>query len=113
MSTQETNNALSMWIYDSQQTCFHQEYKQLKSESDKRLSLVRQLRLFLDAKGYICCGGRIRNAPLSELTKFPFLLPSKHPLTRLIINMIHINQLHGGVNSVITAARQRYWIPSI
>ena len=27
--------------------------------------------------------------------------------------MIHINQLHGGVNSVITAARQRYWIPSI
>ena len=102
LSTQETNNALSVWIYDYQQTCFHQEYKQL-----------RQLRLFLDAKGYIRCGGRIHNAPLSELTKFPFLLPSKHPLTKLIINMIHINQLHGGVNGVITAARQRYWIPSI
>ena len=113
LSTQETNNALSMWIYDNQQTCFHQEYKQLKSKSAKRSSLVRQLQLFLDAKGYIRCGGRIHSAPLSELTKFPFLLPSKHPLTKLIINMIHINQLHGGVNSVITAARQRYWIPSI
>ena len=27
--------------------------------------------------------------------------------------MIHINQLHGGVNSIITATRQRYSIPSI
>ena len=113
LSTQETNNALSMWIYDCQQTCFHQEYRQLKFKTAKRSSLVRQLRLFLDAEGYIRCGGRIHNAPLSELTKFPFLLPSKHLLTELIINMIHINQLHGGVNSVITAARQRYWIPSI
>ena len=113
LSTQETNNALSMWIYDCQQTCFHQEYKQLKLKSTKRSSLVRQLRLFLDAEGYIRCGGRIHNAPLSELTRFPFLLPSKHPLTKLIINMIHINQLHVGVNSVITAARQRQWIPSI
>ena len=27
LSTQETNNLLSMWIYDCQQTCFHQEHK--------------------------------------------------------------------------------------
>ena len=25
--------------------------------------------------------------------------------------MIHVQQLHGGVNSIITALRQRYWIP--
>lgn len=113
LTTQETNKALLMWICDCQQTCFQQEYKQLKHKSTKHSSLVRQLRLFLDAEGYIRCGGRIHNAPLSELTKFPLLLPSKHSLTKLVINMIHINQLHGGVNSVITAARQRYWIPSI
>ena len=99
LSTQETNNALYMWIYDCQQTCFHQEYKLIFT---KRLSLIRKLHLFLDAEGYIHCGGRI--APLNELTRFPFLLPSKHPLTKPIINMIHINQLHGGVNSVVTAA---------
>ena len=48
------------------------------------------------------------NVPLSEMTKFPYLLPSKHPLTNLIINMA---QFHGGVNSVITVLRQQYWIP--
>ena len=114
LTTEETNNALSLWIFDCQQTSFQQEYKQLKSKPAKRSSLVRQLRLFLDADGYICCGGRIHNAPLSELTRFPFLLPSKRPLTELVLNMIHVNnQLHGGVNSVITATQQKYWIPSI
>ena len=90
--TQETNNALSMWIYDCQQTCFHQEYKQLKSKFNKCLSLVRQLRLFLDAKGYICCGGRIHNSPLSELTKFLFLLPSKH----IMLEQRHSRPCPGG-----------------
>ena len=76
LSTEETNNALSLWIYDCQQTSFKQEYKQLKSKPAKCSSLVRQRCLFLDADGYIRCGGRIHNAPLSELTRFPFFLPS-------------------------------------
>jgi len=59
------------------------------------------------------CSGRIHNVPLSEITKFPHLLPSKHPLTNLIINTAHVNQLHCGVNSVITVLRQQYWIPKI
>ena len=66
LSTQESNNTLSVWIYDCQQTCFHQEHhEQLKLKATKCSSLVRQLRLFLDAEVYICCGGRIHNAPLS------------------------------------------------
>ena len=34
---------------------------------------------------YLRCSGRIHNAPLSELTKFPYLLPSKHPFIDLVI----------------------------
>ena len=37
-----------------------------------RLPLVRQLRLFLDSNGLLRCGGRIHNAPISELAKFPY-----------------------------------------
>ena len=48
------------------------------------MPLVRQRHLFLDKD-------RIHNAPLNELTKFPYLLPSKHPLAFLIIKMCHIN----------------------
>ena len=113
LSTNEINRSLSLWIHSCQQTSFSKEIHSLQSQTKKkRLPLVRQLRLFLDTLGYIRCGGRIHNAPVEEDTKFPFLLPRKHHLTKLIVFSVHIQQLHAGVNSTVTALRQRYWIPS-
>ena len=66
---------------------------------------------FLDSEGFIHCGGRIHNAPLSQLIKFPYLLPTKHPLTTLIVYATHVKLYHCGVNCTITALRQTYWIP--
>ena len=77
-----------------------------------RLPLVRQLRLFIDSHGTLRCGGKIHNAPTSELTKFPYLLPTKHPFTRLVIYDTHQRLLHAGTNSTVTALQQTYWIPS-
>ena len=112
LTVQEIDNALVKWIKNCQQTYFHREVRQMQSNSAKCLPPIRQLRLFLD-DGFLRCGGRINNAPLCELSKFPYLLPTKHPLTNLIIIVTHVNQLQGGVNSVITAIRQKYWIPRI
>ena len=47
--------SLAKWIYNCQQTCFHQEFKQLKSKAAKHLPLIRQLRLFLDKNNFIRC----------------------------------------------------------
>ena len=74
--------------------------------------LVRQLRLFLDKNDCLRCGGRIHNAPLSHVSKFPFLLPAKHPLTTLIIHSFHLRLLHSGTNSTLTELRQESWIPT-
>ncbi|XP_053398070.1 uncharacterized protein LOC128556577 [Mercenaria mercenaria] len=84
----------------------------LKSNTTKRLPLVKQLRLFVDKSGIIRCEGRIHNAPLSDVTKFPYLLPKRHPLTRLIVLDTHENQLHAGTNATATQLRQKYWIPA-
>ena len=67
--------------------------------------------LFID-KDMLRCGGRIHNAPLSELAKFPYLLPAHHYFTTLVIQNIHITHLHSGVSATLTALRQSYWIPS-
>ena len=40
--------------------------------------------------------------------QFPYLLPNKHELTKLIVFDAHENQLHSGVNAVITQLRQKY-----
>ena len=49
---------------------FPREISNLTSKSC-RLPLVRQYRLFLDQNKLIRCSGRIHNATLSELTRFP------------------------------------------
>ena len=74
LSIKELNRAQFTWIFSCQQERFSQEVANLKSKSTntRRLPLVRQLQLYLDEAGYLRCGGRIHNAPVSETTKFPY-----------------------------------------
>jgi len=95
---------------------YAKELASVKSNCDrpaiKRPPLVRQLRLFVDDKGPLRCGGRIHNAPLSELARFPYLLPPNHKLIHLIVYHTHVLLFHAGVGSTLTALRQSFWIPS-
>ena len=114
ITTSELSKAQLSWIRSCQISSFSREITNLKSSptSNKRLPLVRQLRLFLDSNNLLRCGGRIHNAPVGRHTKFPYLLPTNHKLTTLIVHTTHISQLHGGVHSTVTALRQHYWIPT-
>ena len=115
VGAEELVSARLLWIKDTQQTVYWREIANLvqitKQPNASRIMLVRQLRLFQNSKGYLRCGGRIHNAPLSELTKFPYLLPSKHPLSSLIVLDIHVTLCHSGTGATLTALRQSYWIP--
>ena len=111
LSPEETNTAERIWIKGCQQSTYQMELDSLTSKNKPRTVLVKQLRLFLDDQHLIRCQGRIHNAPLSESTKFPVLLPTYRPFTKLVVLSIHVQQLHSGVNSTLAAIRQRFWIP--
>jgi len=111
LTASEPAQASLQWIHHVQHTIFGDEINNLTSKSHC-LSLVKQLRLFIDHDGLLRCGGRIHNAPLLELAKFPYLLPSRHTFTTLVIKNAHVTQLHGGLNATLTAICQKYWIPS-
>ena len=113
LSAKERQQACKRWIQNCQGLTYAAEIANLLSRTSTRLPLVRQLRLFLDCDGFIRCGGRLHNAPLSNSAKFPYLLPPNHPLTALIVHDTHKKQLHSGVNSTVTALRQNFWITSI
>ena len=81
LSTRENEEAERKWIQNCQALTYDEEIVNLQSKNASRLPLVRQLRLFIDKNGHLRCGGRILNAPVNESTKFPYLLPSKHPFT--------------------------------
>ena len=100
------------WITNVQLRSFPEEISNLQSTNRfSRLPLVRQLRLYLDHTGLICCGSRIHNAPLSESGKFPILPPSKDSFTSLLIWHTRKAQYHAGVNMTPAVLRQMYRVP--
>ena len=110
----ELTQANLLRIGKIQRESFATEMNNLKAHTTQtnRLPLVRRLRLFLDKSGLLHYGGRIHNALTTKLATFPYLLLTKHPFTKLLVYATHEKQLHGGVNSTLTAIRQCYWIPS-
>ena len=96
-----------------QYSTYHDELAYLLKRQTKCPPLVRQLCLYLDDKQLIRGGGRIHNAPDTELSKFPYLLPSNFLLTNMIVMDTHNKLHHGGASVTITATREVYWIPSI
>ena len=82
------------------------------SENQKcipRSSPIRNLNPFV-AEGILRVGGRLENAPVSFQTKHPVILPSKHHVTKLIIQNCHRQQGHCGPSQVLAFIRERFWI---
>ena len=111
LTSPDLSQANLKWIHNSQQTVVAKEIANIQS-CQSRLPLVRQLKLFLDSNNLLQCEGRIYNTPLSELTRFPYLLPPRHHFTTLVIQNAHVVQLHSGINATVTTLCQKYWIPS-
>ena len=59
--------------------------------------------------GVICVGGRLNNASIPFSAKHPMTLPSKHPVTDLIIKDYHEKEGHVGDGHVLASLRQRFW----
>ena len=108
LSPTELSIASVKWIYAVQHEQLSAEIHNLQLRS-QWLSLVR---LFLDKDILLRFGGWIHNTPLSELAKFPYLLPSRHHSTNLVILQAHTHLHHSGVNATLTLICQRYWIPA-
>ncbi|XP_071128314.1 uncharacterized protein [Mytilus edulis] len=113
ISVEERCKALKVLIMTVQQETFKDEIESLNSSSQKKVPLVRQLKLYTDKNGLLRCTGKIQNAPVKESTKYPLLLPTHHSLTSLIVMDAHTKTLHAGLNSTIAYIQQKYWIPRI
>ena len=113
LSSGEFTNARRCLVKGVQYLTYQEELAYLLKTQSKCPPLVRQLRLYLDDKQLVRCGGRIHNAPATELMKFPYLLPSNSLLTNMIVMNTHDKLHHGGVSVTVTALHEVYWIPDI
>ena len=61
-------------------------------------------------EGLLKVGGRLINASVDDKAKHPVILPSRHPVTDMIIRQHHAEVGHMGQESVLSSIRKEYWI---
>ena len=83
---------------------------QSNTKGFKPTALVKQFNLFLDENGILRARSRVCQANISESTKFPVLLSSRHVYSEMIIKECHNFIFHNGVKETLNVVRQRYWI---
>ncbi|XP_035214532.1 uncharacterized protein LOC118188247 [Stegodyphus dumicola] len=76
-------------------------------ETDDKL---RRLRPFVDSQGLIRAKSKVAYRNDSSSFKFPIILPSEHPVVKLLILSAHKDLLHAGTTLLMSHLRERYWI---
>ncbi|XP_058840862.1 uncharacterized protein LOC131696333 [Topomyia yanbarensis] len=110
LSAAQLAEALTHLTQLAQKEAFKEELKNLQhANAVPKHSSIRLLSPFIDEKGTLRVGGRLRWSDQPFQTKHPALLPSFHPFTRLILKSYHIKLLHGGGQLTLASVREEYW----
>ena len=123
LTVQELDEATSQVIRLVQGEAFERELTQLasglggdddssgvcKSMSKLRMSSLRKLCPFIQ-DGVLRVGGRLQDSHVPYDAKHQIILPSKHHVTRLIIESYHVREGHCGTLHTLFALREKYWI---
>ena len=77
----------------------------------KELRSLKKYRPCVEGEGMLRLEGRLnKSLEISWATKHPLILPSKHPLTRLVVLFYHYRDCHCGVQHTLLSTRQKIWI---
>ncbi|KRZ54428.1 hypothetical protein T02_13454 [Trichinella nativa] len=71
---------------------------------------LQQFNPYLDEDGILRVGGRLAFSELPREIRNPMLLPHGDGVVKLLIQHVHEQQLHAGVDQTLAATRKRFWI---
>lgn len=110
LTPQELDQALMSIVRSMQRYDFNDEIKQLtKGAEIRKTSTLIGLTPFIDDTGILRVGGRLKNSTLSYDAKHQMLLPYNDVITKLIMQMIHKDNMHCGPTTLLAITRQRFW----
>ena len=110
VSVEERQEAEEWLIKQEQKKYYQREVQNLSSKKPiSKKSNIYDLNPFIDEKGLIRVGGRLRRSSLDYASRHQIILPKQSYLTQLIIREIHEEVKHFGVNYVLNAVRSKYW----
>ena len=111
LTCDELKAAEEVAVKDAQEEAFGEELLSLRAgkvlpKGNKLLPLSP----FVDEKGILRVGGRLKNAPLPEASKHQIILPKEHAVTTLLICHEHRHNGHVGIEHVLANLREEYWV---
>lgn len=111
VTCEEKDEALTICLKISQEIEFPEEITNLKKEKPiKKSSRLLPFTPYLDEKGLLRLGGRLKHADLSTEQKHPIIISKDNLLLPMLLNDAHINTLHGGPQLMSAYLRSKYWI---
>ena len=110
LSYGEIREAKMTLIGQTQRSLYPVEYTSLaRGQSVSKSSTIYKLGPFMSEDGLIRMKGRLQMAEMSADEKQPVILPKCH-LSMLLVRFQHALMSHAGVNTMLTALRNSYWI---
>ncbi|XP_068726126.1 uncharacterized protein [Montipora capricornis] len=107
----EIQGAEEWLITHVQEASFPEYVRSVKQHGVLKNSNLANLNPFLcPSSGFLRVGGRIHKSLLPEEEKHPIILPSNHPVVKLLIDDVHCRELHAGVEHTLSVLRQRFWL---
>ncbi|XP_058822232.1 uncharacterized protein LOC131683878 [Topomyia yanbarensis] len=110
LSAEEINRAKDTLVRLAQEDEFKEELHDLRQQKGvSKRSPIHTLAPFLDPEGLLRVGGRLRLSDQPYNKKHPSLIPSFHPLARMLAKHFHLTLIHGGGRLTLAAMREQYW----
>lgn len=108
-----TANELSHSLDQITKYVQHQSFNDVISSIASKLPLpkhISKLSPFIDTRGILRVGGRLKHASLTGRVKHPYLLPKVSRLSTLLIDHYHTVYLHCGPRLLQSLIMRRFWI---
>ncbi|GFV89144.1 integrase catalytic domain-containing protein [Trichonephila clavipes] len=110
LTSDEMKEAEIYLMKQVQLSSFYKEIRAMQNGDDIcNKSKILNLSPFLDDKGIIRVGGRLKHSRLPYSSKHPIFLPAKSKLTIIIVKYYHEKYFHLGPQYLLYLVRLKYW----
>nr|XP_053623742.1 uncharacterized protein LOC128682840 isoform X1 [Plodia interpunctella] len=110
LTSKELSDSLFLIIKYEQQSHLKNDICSLKCKNEIVKGDLKPLCPFIDDRGLLRVGGRLKNASIPYSQKHPVVLPKNSRITDLIIQSEHLKCLHAGPRLLLSTINQRFWI---
>lgn len=106
MGQTSTGNLSLTEVQEAEQAILAHVQKNMSPEDNN----LKKLMPYRSQEGILCVGGRLSKSSLPADSKHPWILPTHHHVTTLIIRHYHTLTGHAGSERILADTREKYWI---